>query len=141
MKTWTPLSIKTTDRSQKLALIVPAEKVNMVLSSSIWVWSVLSLILSLSYGFFHTEASHHETPSFSIDQPYRTAFHFQPHHNWMNGTVLIYFPYYLFVNQYSTYRSLALFVSWSLNLDVARDETKSSLYQAVYILTWHVNQN
>ncbi|XP_054784473.1 beta-fructofuranosidase, cell wall isozyme-like [Prosopis cineraria] len=64
-------------------------------SSSMRVWrSVLSFIVAgLSYGVYHsTEASHHyshqnihQTHSlFSNNQPYRTAFHFQPHHNWMN---------------------------------------------------------
>ncbi|KAJ7963186.1 Beta-fructofuranosidase, insoluble isoenzyme like [Quillaja saponaria] len=56
---------------------------------SLWLLPILTLCLS--HGVLHLEASHHvfehlQTVSTgSTNQPYRTAYHFQPPKNWMNG--------------------------------------------------------
>ncbi|KAK4267980.1 hypothetical protein QN277_024690 [Acacia crassicarpa] len=112
----------------------------MALSSSVRVWNVFSLILSLSYGVFHIEAnSHRGTPPsvFSINQPYRTAFHFQPHHYWMNdpnGPMIykgLYHVFYQYNPKGATFGNIAWghsmsrdLVNWAL-LPLALSPTKS----------------
>ena len=62
-------------------------------NSKIGVWLLFTLIIS-NY-VVDLEASHHvykrltqstNIKSPSVNQPYRTSFHFQPPKNWMNGT-------------------------------------------------------
>jgi hypothetical protein len=60
--------------------------------SNIGLWLLLTLLIG-NY-VVNLEASHHvykrltqstNTKSPSVNQPYRTGFHFQPPKNWMNG--------------------------------------------------------
>lgn len=66
--------------------------------SSLWLISFL-ISLWLGLGVLKLEASHHvfayshlqtsQLSSFPTKQPYRTAFHFQPSKNWMNGNFIL----------------------------------------------------
>ena len=45
------------------------------------IWAVGLCLVLAGHGFV-AEASHQSKPT---EQPYRTAYHFQPPKNWMNG--------------------------------------------------------
>ncbi|KAF3450505.1 hypothetical protein FNV43_RR06589 [Rhamnella rubrinervis] len=63
----------------------------MAMASIFWLFCFLSFLLG--HGVVKLEASHHvcrhlqTLQSTSTKQPYRTAYHFQPPKNWMNGLV------------------------------------------------------
>ncbi|KAJ0802127.1 putative fructan beta-(2,1)-fructosidase [Helianthus annuus] len=48
---------------------------------------VFSLCCFLIFNGVHVEAFRNHTRLLNVSQPYRTAYHFQPTKNWMNGTV------------------------------------------------------
>ncbi|KAM0043555.1 putative beta-fructofuranosidase [Helianthus debilis subsp. tardiflorus] len=52
----------------------------MTMTSAIW------FLIFLTVGFQHVRSN-----SITLEQPYRTAFHFQPPQNWMNGNLFFFF--------------------------------------------------
>ncbi|KAF3450596.1 hypothetical protein FNV43_RR06685 [Rhamnella rubrinervis] len=68
--------------------------------ASIWLFCFLAFLLG--HGVVKLEASHHvyrhlqTLQSTSTKQPYRTAYHFQPPQNWMNGPMIYKGLYHLF---------------------------------------------
>ncbi|OVA08427.1 Glycoside hydrolase [Macleaya cordata] len=71
----------------------------MAMMSVVWFLGLCSVLFG--YGV-EVEASHHlyrnlqSLQSNSINQPYRTGFHFQPSKNWMNGPMIYKGIYHLF---------------------------------------------
>ncbi|GMN23253.1 hypothetical protein TIFTF001_049071 [Ficus carica] len=109
-----------------------AQFVSMEKMSGIWVIGVLFSVL-FSHG---TEASYHgqrssHYPS-SQGQPYRTAFHFQPPKNWMNGPMYYKGVYHLFY-QYNPDSAVWGNITWAhsisfdlvnwIHLDIALNPT------------------
>ncbi|KAG6626296.1 hypothetical protein CIPAW_15G037800 [Carya illinoinensis] len=83
------------------------------------LWGVGLCILLVGYGV-EVKASHHhpyrKLQSLPTDQeqPYRTAYHFQPLENWMNdpnGPVYYKGVYHLFY-QYNPHAAVAFYISW-----------------------------
>ncbi|KAI4354646.1 hypothetical protein L6164_003493 [Bauhinia variegata] len=87
----------------------------MLFSSVFWLVSFPSLTL-FSYVALHTQAANHvhqplETRSSSINQTYRTAYHFQPAKNWMNGPMR-YKGLYHFFYQYNPKAAVWGNITW-----------------------------
>ncbi|KAF5815316.1 putative fructan beta-(2,1)-fructosidase [Helianthus annuus] len=53
----------------------------------IYGFYVFSLCCFLIFNGVRVEAFRNHTRLLNVSQPYRTAYHFQPSKNWMNGTV------------------------------------------------------
>ena len=77
-------------------------------------WLLCLLALFLCHGFQHLEASHkvytnlQASQSISVEQPYRTSYHFQPPKNWING--MVYLLIFLYVNILYTHTLLSLII-------------------------------
>ncbi|KAM0029586.1 putative fructan beta-(2,1)-fructosidase [Helianthus debilis subsp. tardiflorus] len=66
----------------------------------IYGFYVFSLCCFLIFNGVRVEAFRNHTRLLNVPQPYRTAYHFQPTKNWMNGTVFFVeslFLYFLLV--------------------------------------------
>ncbi|KAK2983800.1 hypothetical protein RJ640_008476, partial [Escallonia rubra] len=72
--------------------------------SNLFLWLLCLCSLILGHGVLELEASHHvfvhlqslSSAATSPNQPYRTAYHFQPPKNWINGPLIYKGIYHLF---------------------------------------------
>ncbi|MFS7922591.1 putative fructan beta-(2,1)-fructosidase [Helianthus anomalus] len=55
----------------------------------IYGFYVFSLCCFLIFNGVQVEAFKNHTLLMNVSQPYRTAYHFQPTKNWMNGTLFL----------------------------------------------------
>ncbi|KAJ0936659.1 putative fructan beta-(2,1)-fructosidase [Helianthus annuus] len=77
----------------------------------IYGFYVFSLCCFLIFNGVHVEAFRNHTRLLNVSQPYRTAYHFQPTKNWMNGP-MYYKGVYHFFYQHNPYGPLWGNMSW-----------------------------
>ncbi|KAK6273865.1 hypothetical protein POUND7_010948 [Theobroma cacao] len=76
------------------------------------IWVIVFCLLLFDHGIQCFHGDGRKVQSASTEQPYRTAYHFQPPKNWMNGPLYYKGIYHLFY-QYNPYAAVWGNISWA----------------------------